>query len=103
MVNVIIYMPNPDLAQELVLQLLLEGLIAHASIDRDNNSFRLVDGVLVRDIYFVITAQTKALLFSELDKLVREKYGEHIPIYSMPITQANASFDLLLRENTRKI
>jgi uncharacterized protein involved in tolerance to divalent cations len=103
MVNVIIYLQNLNEAKELISELLLEGLVAHASIDHENDSYKLVDGAVTKEVNFVITAQTKALLFSEIDSLIKKKLGDQVPIYSLPITQANDSFDRWIRANTRKI
>lgn len=103
MVNIIIYLDRKHDAQALVNNLLKEELIANASIDRDNVSYRRENGTFVKNINTVITAQTKALLFSYIEKLVREQCGEDIPIYSLPITQVNGSFDAFIRTNTKKI
>lgn len=103
MINIIIYLDKKHDAQALVNSLLKDELIANASIDRDNVSYRMENGVCVNNINSVITAQTKALLFSHIEKLIKEQYGESIPIYSLPITQANGSFDSLIRTNTQKI
>lgn len=90
-------------ATVLVNSLLEEGLIANASIDNDNTSYRIENNKIVKNVNCVITAQTKALLFSLIDKYIKENYGEHVQIYSLPITQANSSFDTLIRTNTKKI
>jgi uncharacterized protein involved in tolerance to divalent cations len=103
MVNVIIYLKNHDEAKDLINEMLLDGLVAHASIDHENDSYKVVDGSVVKEVNFVITAQTKALLFSEIDSMVKKKLGDQVPIYSLPITQANDSFDRWIRSNTRKI
>lgn len=103
MVNIIIYLDRKHDAQALVNGLLKDELIANASIDRDNVSYRMENETFVKNVNNVITAQTKALLFSHIEKLIKEQYGENIPIYSLPITQANGPFDAMVRNNTRKI
>jgi uncharacterized protein involved in tolerance to divalent cations len=102
MVNVIIYLERANDAYELANILLVNGLVANASIDEDNISYHLVDNEIVKTINSVVTAQTKSLLFSQIDALINEKYGPNIPIYSLPITQANDTFDNLIRSNTIK-
>lgn len=103
MVNIIVYLEQAKEAQELVNELLSLKLVANASIDIDNVSYRLAqDDKIERSIHSVITAQTKSLLFSHIEKFIHEKHGEHIPIFSMPITQANHSFDHLIRNSTIK-
>ena len=103
MVNVIIYLDKINDAKNLVEILLRDGLIANASIDYDNISYRIENNEMIKNVNCVITAQTKALLFSSIEKLIGEKYGDNVQIYSLPITQANTSFDTLLRSNTKKV
>ncbi len=102
MVNIIIYLEQAKEAQEVVNELLALKLIANASIDIDNVSYRLADDRIERSIHSVITAQTKSLLFSQIERLIQEKHGENVPIFSMPITQANHTFDDLIRNSTIK-
>jgi uncharacterized protein involved in tolerance to divalent cations len=103
MINVIIYLDKINEAKNLVDMLLTEELIANASIDSDNVSYRIEDNQIVTSVNYVITAQTKSLLFSMIDRFISERYGHHVPIYATPIIQANESFDTLIRSNTRKI
>jgi uncharacterized protein involved in tolerance to divalent cations len=103
MVNIIIYLNKSNDPKELVKALLEEKLIANASIDHDNHCYRLENHVLTEDVNTVITVQTKAMLFTEVVTLIMEKYGDSVPIYSIPITQSNHSFDLLIRSTTKKI
>jgi uncharacterized protein involved in tolerance to divalent cations len=103
MVNVIIYLDEQHEAKELVDSLLHAGLIANASIDDKNISYLLKNNKVVESVNSVITAQTKSLLFSTIEDFVQEKFGDRVPLYSVPITQANHSFDLLMRNNTKKV
>ncbi len=103
MINVIIYLKSREHAEILVSQMLRESLVAHASIDHENDSYKVVEGIVKKEVNVVITAQTKALLFSEIDTLVKNTLDDSVPIYSLPITQTNKSFDNWIRSNTRKI
>jgi uncharacterized protein involved in tolerance to divalent cations len=103
MVNVIIYLEKKNEALELVSDLLAARLIGHASIDTENNSYRQENGKVLHEVNSVITAQTKSLLFSQIETFVIEKYGSHVPIYSLPITQSNSTFDAIIRQSTLKI
>lgn len=103
MVNVIIYLEKKNEAVELVSHLLAVQLIGHASIDAENNSYRQENGQVVHEVNSVITAQTKSVLFSQIESFVVEKYGAHVPIYSLPITQSNTTFDTIIRRSTLKI
>ena len=103
MINAIIYIDKVHDAKVLVEILLKDGLIANASIDNDNISYKIEDNEMIKNVNNVITAQTKSLLFSLIEKYIKEKYGDNVQIYSVPITQANNSFDALIRSNTKKI
>jgi uncharacterized protein involved in tolerance to divalent cations len=100
MVNVIIYLKKEHNAIEFVKFLLSEKLVASASIDENNVSYKLLDGKLYEDIYTVITAQTKSLLFNEIVKLVEERIGDEIPIISSPIVASNRIFDDNIKSKT---
>jgi uncharacterized protein involved in tolerance to divalent cations len=68
MVNVYIYLDSEKTAQEIAVALMENDLAAHASIDRDNNSYVKVSGNVLKESIYVLTLQTKALLF---DKIVK--------------------------------
>lgn len=102
MVNIVIYLKENHPAKELVNELLEQGLIANASIDKDNISYKKESEGVVQTVNTVITCQTKSILFPQVELLVRQKYGEEIPIYSLPIIQSNSSFDQMIRNRTIK-
>lgn len=102
MVNIIIYLQKEIEPQKLVFDLLKNKLIANASIDINNVSYRIENEAIVKNENTVITAQTKAMLFSLIEKFINEHYGENVIIYSLPITQANESFGTLIRTKTLK-
>lgn len=102
MVNVLIYLNQSSNAEEIVFELLKSKLIANASIDIDNINYHLENNEIVKTVNTVITAQTKSLLFSSIESIIHNKFGTDIPVYSLPITQANTSFDLLIRNSTIK-
>jgi hypothetical protein len=93
MVNVIIYLKKGHNPKELVKFLLVEKLIASASIDENNISYELGDAGFSEVMCSVITSQSKALLFNRIVKAVEEKIGEETPINSTPIIGSNKTFD----------
>jgi len=103
MVNIIIYLQKEIDAQKLVFDLLNNKLIANASIDINNVSFKIEDDKIRKAENSVITAQTKAMLFSQVERYIYENCGDGVEVYSLPITQANNSFDSHIRNNTLKI
>jgi hypothetical protein len=100
MINCIIYLNQNHPAQELVNELLDECLIANASMDVDNISYKKEPEGIVKTINTVITCQTKSMLFPLIEKWIYKKYGDEIPIYSLPIIQSNYSFDQMIRKRT---
>ncbi len=102
MINLIIYLKKEYDPVSLVEILLSNQLIARASIDHNNESFRLNDGTVQRKIYNVITAQTKSLLFPEIANLVEDLFGKNVPMNATPIVAANTIFDELVRSKTLK-
>ncbi|WP_396175198.1 hypothetical protein [Flavobacterium sp.] len=100
MINVVIYLKKHHHSKELVKHLLAERLIASASIDENNVSYRMEDDAFVEDVNNVITAQSKSLLFTEILKAVRYKIGEEVPINAVPIMGVNRIFDEIIRGGT---
>ena len=92
MVNVFIYLKNTQNAKELVELLLVEKLIASATIDENNISYKMAQEKIIENVYSVITAQSKSLLLPEIIKVIEAKYGEDIPINSSPIVGSNNAF-----------
>lgn len=103
MVNVHIYVNNKRNAKALVMQLLDKRLVAHASIDQDNASFTRRGDEIIQEVNYVITGQTKALLFNELVQVVDTFTNGSAKIYSLPITQCNIPFEVLIRDTTKPV
>ncbi|MBK9402227.1 MAG: hypothetical protein IPN36_15730 [Bacteroidetes bacterium] len=93
MVNIIIYLKKTHNAKQVVRELLVEKLIATASIDENNISYKMENGVLIEELSSVITAQSKSLLFSDIVKVLQNKFGEEIPIISTPIIGSTRVFE----------
>ncbi len=100
MVNIIIYLKKGHDAKELVKFLLSEKLIASASIDDNNVSYKFENGVFLEEVYTVITSQSKSLLFTDIVKAVESRIGEETPINSIPIVSTNKIFDDNIRSKT---
>lgn len=100
MISMYFYLDKSNDAEELVIDLLKKGLVAHASIDLNNNSMTMEKGKIKRQLCSLITAQTKALLFNKISEFLTNKYKNHIKIYSAPIAQCNEVFSELIRKNT---
>ncbi|HLP13111.1 MAG TPA: divalent cation tolerance protein CutA [Flavobacteriales bacterium] len=103
MINVHIHLDESLDARAVVLELLQRKLIAHASIDNSNKTLIYDKGELKTDTCNVITAQTRAMLFSKVVEFIDEHYRGHIKVYSTPITQSNNLFAQIIREATEKV
>ncbi len=103
MVNIVIYLKREHDAKNLVKSLLSEKLVASASIDVNNVSYKLENDEFVEEIFSVITAQSKALLFADIVKSVEAKIGEETPIISMPIVGSNRIFDTTIKTKTHTV
>lgn len=103
MVNIVIYLKKEHNAKELVHLLLSERLIAYASIDENNISYLWNEIGITEEVYTVITAQSKALLFNEIVKSVEAKIGENTPINATPIVGSNRIFDQTVKSKTLPI
>ncbi|MBL7918936.1 MAG: divalent cation tolerance protein CutA [Bacteroidia bacterium] len=103
MVNIYIYTDSNNSARQIVLNLMKKKLIAHASIDKDNESFILKNGEIVEEENYVITGQTKALLFNQIVDEVAQNDTKNLKIFSVPITQCNKVFEDILRLNTKAV
>lgn len=100
MINVLIYLKQKHDPKELVGKLLTEQLIASASIDQNNVSYKLIDGLISEEVYNVITAQSKSLLLNDIIKRVDEIIDEEVPVNSIPIVGSNRAFDQAVRSKT---
>lgn len=97
MINVIIHLKKESNPKELVKFLLAKKLIASASIDENNITYELGNDGFSEVICSVITAQSKALLFNEIVKIVESKIGVETPINATPIVGSNKVFDDIIK------
>lgn len=102
MINVYIYLDSQKDARLLVEGLLAADLLAHASIDKDNHSFMKTNGIITEQTSYVITGQSKALLFGDIVRYVEAHGKDNIRIFSLPVTQCNETFANIIRTSTKK-
>ncbi len=103
MINVYFYLTSEQDAESLVRALLREKLVAHASIDKENVSLMYENNQVVQKLEYLVTAQSKALLFNAIVDFVANNYGGNIKIYSLPITQCNETFSEVIRKQTKAV
>jgi uncharacterized protein involved in tolerance to divalent cations len=102
-VSVVIYLKKNGFAEPLAKQLVASGLVASASIDVDNYHFVKEVDEVIKTVQTVITLQSKAMLFSEIEQFVEDFCREKVPIYTTPIAQTDQRFHQFILENTTKI
>lgn len=102
MINVVIYLTKEQKPMNLVKQLLTKKLIAKASIDFDNHSYKLAENGIdfIEETYSVVTAQTRSVLFNDIVSFIESEFGPSVPINSVPIVASNKMFDTIIRQNT---
>jgi len=103
MVNIIIYLKKEFNAEELVGFLLFEKLIASATVDENNISYKIHNDNIYTEIYSVITAQSKSLLLKNIIETVENRIKDKVLINSTPIVGSSQTFDELIKEKTIKI
>lgn len=100
MINVVIHLRKEHDAKKLIQLLLTKKLIAAASIDFDNISYKMKEGCIVEETFNVITAQSKSLLFNEIVNILEKEIDQSIAINSTPIIGANGFFNESVRTKT---
>ncbi len=100
MIQILIYVNEDKKAEDLLIQLLNQQLIAKGTLDKHNRAFYMEAGKVKEEIRTVVTVQTRATLFSTIEQQVVQFLGQSVPIYSLPITQANSEFANFIRFNT---
>ncbi len=66
MINIVIYLKEEQNPVQLIEKLLQKQLIINASIDLNNEFFTTENNKVIKEIYSVITAKTKSLLFNDI-------------------------------------
>lgn len=95
-----------EIAEEIARALLKEKLIVSATIIPGTKSFYSSheEGEIIQSEESLLFGKTKALFFDAIDKLIREKYPDNLPlIYSVPIVNMNWELTEKLNNNTYEI
>ena len=89
------------LATEISNFLLNEKLIIDTFLTQGIASRRNKEGKVIAKTEYLVFGKTKALLFDNIDQLIRSKYEDRMPIlYSLPIINMDWEQTLELREKT---
>ncbi len=101
MITVYISLEDQSKAKDIAKALLTEKLVVEVRIDYDNHVFNLENNEIIERTTCILTMQTKGMLFNEITSFVHDKFGNDIPVYSVPITQGNESLTNKIRNNTK--
>jgi len=77
--------------------------INSVSVDLNNVSHTLERNEIIENVFNVITAQSKSLLFNEIVDFVEKRFEEKIPINSIPIIGSNRVFNEIIFNKTLKV
>ncbi len=103
MINIHIYLNKEEMATRCAQTLVKEKLVARASIDVNNKVLQNEGDLLITETICVITAQTKAILFTKIVEFIQTHFDKKASIFSTPLTQANDNLSHFIRENTQDI
>lgn len=103
MVTVFISLEDQTKAKQIAEALLKEKLVAEIRIDYNNHVFNMVNDEIIEKTTCILTMQTKGMLFNDVMHYVQSRFGNEIPVYSVPITQGNESLTNQIRNNTKFI
>lgn len=70
----------------LALELLRENLVIDLTIKRHMTRVELINNELTEFPVYLLTAKTRGVLFTTIDKFIKKKYAKNMPeVYSLPI------------------
>ncbi|MDA0196517.1 MAG: hypothetical protein O2887_15830, partial [Bacteroidetes bacterium] len=76
----------------------------HKGSDECVSSYKNDSGVIEEIPTNLIIGRTKAMLFNTIEKLLEDKYGDHMPvIYGMPIVNMDFKHAEKLKEEIRQV
>lgn len=79
---------NESQIEQIAQLLLIEKMVIDVNIKRHIERALVVNGQLECSKVFLLTAKTRAILFSSIDKLVNDEFSENLPeIYALPIME----------------
>ncbi|MCB0477183.1 MAG: divalent cation tolerance protein CutA [Crocinitomicaceae bacterium] len=72
--------------EEIAALLLEKHLIIDVNVKQNIERWNLVMNKIQKSSIYLLTGKTRANLFSKIDEMLKEKYGENMPeLYSLPI------------------
>jgi uncharacterized protein involved in tolerance to divalent cations len=78
---------NESMMENIACILLREHLAVDINISNNERRFNILNSKIESHPIFILTAKTKALLFSRIEKRIKEITADVLPeIYSLPIT-----------------
>ena len=105
MISLTIISSTSTQSNEIIQLLLKKRLVIEGTIQKNIKCFRLGIGTAVKESdATMLICTTKALLFTSIDKLLREKYKNGFPLlYSVPIIHMDWEQSRTLIEETQNV
>jgi uncharacterized protein involved in tolerance to divalent cations len=95
---------NEPMMENIASILLTENLAVDINISNNERRFSILNSKIESRPVFILTAKTKALLFSRVEKRIKEITTEVLPeIYSLPITTMEVQQAEKVINQTQKI
>lgn len=104
MIQLHIITKEPSQSKEIVGILIDKKLITGVTVMETVSSYKNDSGVIEEIPTNLIIGRTKAMLFNTIEKLLEDKYGDHMPvIYGMPIVNMDFKHAEKLKEEIRQV
>ena len=105
MISLTIITKTLDQSNEIIHLLLEKRLVIEGTIQKNTSCFRLdTDKNIEETDSVMLICTTKALLFTDIDELLREKYKNNLPVlYSVPIVNMDWEQSKELIEETQRV
>jgi uncharacterized protein involved in tolerance to divalent cations len=86
MILIHIITKQPEQVEEIVEMLINGNLMTDVTVTDTVTSFKGIGAEIETDLTNLLIGRTKAILFSKVEQVLKEKYGDNMPvIYGMPI------------------
>lgn len=86
MIQIQIITKRPEQVEEIVVMLINANLMTDVTVTDTATSFKGIGAEIETDLTNLIIGRTKAILFSKVEQMLEEKYGDDMPVvYGMPI------------------
>jgi uncharacterized protein involved in tolerance to divalent cations len=95
---------NLQTIEKIATLLLTQKLAVDINLKVNVNRLKLVDDKIEKKPIYIITAKTKALLFTKIEELIKSTFKDQTPeLFSLPITTMEIKQAEEIINNTQKV